>query len=79
MYKIAAVGDFYEVAHFAAIGAKTFFPKTESDCKRILEELSNGEYAIVFVSGRYDGCIKNNENVLPAIVKIENRREQQNA
>lgn len=79
MYKIAAVGDFYEVAHFAAIGAKTFFPKTEKDCRRILTELSNGEYAIIFVSGRYGHCIKKSEKALPAMVKIENRREQQNA
>lgn len=79
MYKVAAVGDFYEVAHFGAIGAEVFFPKTEKDCERIFDGISNGEYAIVFVSKKYEKHIKRTENVLPAIVKLETGKEQQDA
>ena len=70
MYKIAAVGDFEEIAHFGIIGAETFFPKTKKDAARIIERLFKEEYAVIFVSDEYAADIENASTPLPAIVPL---------
>lgn len=73
MYKIAAVGDFEETAYFGIIGAETFFPKSQKDAKRIIKELTNENYAIIFVSDRYLREIDNTKACLPAIVSLPDK------
>lgn len=73
MYKIAAVGDFDETAYFGVIGAETFFPKSQKDAKRILEELLLESYAIIFVSDCYAAGLDNGKSTLPAIVALPDK------
>ena len=73
MYKIAAIGDFDETSYFGVIGAETFFPKSQKDAKRIINRLTNDNYAIIFVSDRYLQEIDNTKTALPAIVALPDK------
>ena len=74
MYKIAAIGDFEETAYFGAIGAKTFFPKSQKEAARLMKGLKEEEYAIIFVSDKYFvAAPRNDKTILPAVVPIPDK------
>ena len=53
MYKVGAVGDFENTAYFGAIGAETFFPKSEDDAEKIIKKMCSGDFAVMYVSEKY--------------------------
>lgn len=73
MYKFATVGDFEITAYFGAIGAETFFPKSQEDARTIIKRLIKGDYAVIFVSERYyeNGF---ETDFLPAVIPITSEK-----
>ena len=58
MYKIASVGDKDSVFVFGALGCVLFICETTQQAMSALKEISNGEYAIVFITEKlYLGCL----------------------
>lgn len=69
MYKVAAVGAFDELAHFKALGAELFSPKTQESASDIKNKIIAGEYAVVFVTREYAGAFSDGKKeLLPVIV-----------
>ena len=50
MYKVAAIGDADSVAGLASIGIEIFTAYTPAEASKALHELTDGEYAVVFIT-----------------------------
>lgn len=75
MHKVAAIGDRESVSGFRAIGMDVFTPYGEDECKSLLKELCEGDYAIIYITEEYgeyckDIIRKYGEAISPAIILI---------
>ncbi len=75
MLKVAAIGDRESVTGLKAIGMDVFTPYEKNECRTLLKELCNKEYAIIYITEELaDFCkdiIKTYEDVIcPAIILI---------
>ena len=50
MYKVAAVGDADSIAGLASIGMEIFTAYTAAEATQTLRELTEGDYAVVFIT-----------------------------
>lgn len=75
MYKIAVLGDRDSIYGFAALGLEVFPVTNPEEGARTLRRLSEGDYAVVYVtealaeeiSAELDRC---RESLLPAVIPI---------
>jgi V/A-type H+-transporting ATPase subunit F len=75
MYKIAAVGAYDSIYGFATLGLETFPVSDAQEGERVLKMLSEGEYAVIYITEALAAELsheisKYKEQVLPAIIQI---------
>ena len=75
MLKIAAIGDRESVSGFKTIGMDVFSPFDKDECRILLKELCQGEYAAIYITEEFAVCCddiikKYDESVTPAIILI---------
>ncbi len=79
MFKIAAVGDKDSVLGFASLGLEVFCPDSVDEAGRLIRRLSQGDYAVIFLTEQLASKLENelekyNSSVLPAITLIPGAR-----
>lgn len=75
MYKIAVMGAYDSIYGFAALGLATFPADTYEDGRRILRNLSESDYAVIYITEALAALLheeieKLSTRVLPAIILI---------
>lgn len=75
MLKSAVLGDYDSIYGFAALGLDIFPVKEEAEAAAALKKLSDGKYAVVYVTEYVAELLKtqiaqHNENIIPAIIPI---------
>ncbi len=75
MLKSAVLGDYDSIYGFAALGLDIFPVKEEAEASAKLRELSNGKYAVVYVTEQMSTLLstqiaQHNESIIPAIIPI---------
>ncbi len=50
MYKVAVLGDRDSVYGFASLGLDVFFAENEAEAKAYIRKLTEGEYAVIYVT-----------------------------
>ena len=75
MHKIAVMGDRDSVSGFACLGLETFIINDKAAGERKLKELSNGGYAIIYITEALASELSNEiekykDSVIPAIILI---------
>lgn len=75
MYKMAVVGEYDSIFGFATLGLDTFAVSTPEEGKKVLTNLVQGEYAVIYVTealeeALHDEIAQYQEAVLPAIILI---------
>ena len=74
MYKIGVMGDHDSIYGFAALGFDTF-PAEGDEAKRILKELAESDYAVIYITEELakeiqDQLDRYRDQLLPAIIQI---------
>lgn len=75
MYKIACMGDYDSIYGFAALGFETFPVKDAEEAKKVLEELVQSKYGVIYTTEGLASEMayeieKYKEKMLPAIILI---------
>ena len=75
MYKIAVLGDYDSIYGFATLGLDTFPVNDPSEAARILHQLADGKYGIVYITEALAAQLKHEiskyqEQISPAIIQI---------
>ena len=50
MYKIAVIGEKESVCAFLSLGMSVFFTDTKKEAQKILDKLSNADFAIIYIT-----------------------------
>ena len=74
MYKIGVMGDHDSIYGFAALGFDTF-PAEGDEAKRILRELAESDYAVIYITEKLakelsEQIDKYRDELTPAIIQI---------
>ena len=74
MYKIGVMGDHDSIYGFAAVGFDTF-PAEGDEAKRILKELAESDYAVIYITEKLakelsEQIDKYRDELTPAIIQI---------
>lgn len=75
MYKIAVMGAYDSIYGFATLGLATFPAETHEDGRRILRNLAESDYAVIYITEALAALLqeeieKLSARVLPAIILI---------
>lgn len=75
MYKIAVMGAYDSIYGFATLGLATFPAETHEEGRRILRNLSESDYAVIYITEALAALLqeeieKLSARVLPAIILI---------
>ncbi|MEA4966187.1 MAG: V-type ATP synthase subunit F [Oscillospiraceae bacterium] len=75
MYKIAVMGAYDSVYGFAALGLSTFPAETHEEGKRLLRQLSESDYAVIYITEALAALLpeeigKLRNRITPAIILI---------
>lgn len=75
MYKIAMLGDKKSLSMYRPAGFSLYTPKSEGDVKKIIDELQEQQYAIIFVTEQVYRMAKEtiqkfDNSFLPAIILL---------
>lgn len=75
MYKIAMMGDKKSLSMYRPAGFSLYMPKSEGDVKKIIDELQEQQYAIIFVTEQVYRMAKEtiqkfDNSFLPAIILL---------
>lgn len=75
MYRIAVLGDYDSIYGFATLGLDTFPVTDPAEAAKKLHQLSNGDYAVIYVTEGLAEKIEHEieklkEQVLPAVILI---------
>lgn len=75
MYKIAVMGAYDSIYGFAALGLSTFPADTHEDGRRILKQLAENQYAVIYMTEALaalltDEIEKLKNRVTPAVILI---------
>lgn len=75
MYKLGVMGDRDSIYGFAALGLDTFPIESTEDGVRILRNLAEGDYAVIYITEALQKEIKSEidkyrDRIIPAIIPI---------
>jgi V/A-type H+-transporting ATPase subunit F len=75
MYKVAVMGDYDSIYGFATLGLDTFPVKDPSEAARILHQIADGKYGIIYITEALAAQLKHEisryqEQISPAIIQI---------
>lgn len=75
MYKVAVMGDYDSIYGFATLGLDTFPASDPSEAARILHQLADGKYGIIYITEALAAQLKHDiskyqEQISPAIIQI---------
>ncbi|CRZ34196.1 V/A-type H+-transporting ATPase subunit F [Herbinix hemicellulosilytica] len=75
MYKVAVMGDRDSIYGFAAIGLDTYPVSKTDEAAKLLKELADSQYAVIFITESLQSVLeseinKYNSERLPAIIPI---------
>ena len=75
MYKAAVIGDYDSIYGFAVLGLDTFHVDDEQEGARLLRQLAEGDYKVIFITEKLASSItrvidRYREQVTPAIILI---------
>ncbi|NLD10200.1 V-type ATP synthase subunit F [Aminicella lysinilytica] len=78
MYKIGVIGDSESVIGFRAVGLDVFPCEDPAEAARLIRELAEGEYAIIYIMEGLAAQVekeidKYKDSRLPAIIPIPNK------
>ncbi|MFA9381230.1 MAG: V-type ATP synthase subunit F [Acetanaerobacterium sp.] len=75
MYRIGVLGDRDSIYGFSALGLDTYVVDDPTEAVRTFRQLSEGDYAVIYVTEALAGTLENElarcaKNVLPAVILI---------
>lgn len=75
MYKLGVIGDYNTVLTFKTAGIEGICPEGREEARRALFEMSDGRYAIVFITEAFAALLEEQLNAgqnktIPAIILI---------
>jgi len=75
MYKVAVLGDRDSIYGFAAIGLETYPVSNAEEAAKILKELADSQYAVIYITESLQSVLESEINKyiserLPAIIPI---------
>lgn len=75
MYKVAVMGDYDSIYGFTTLGLDTFPVNDPSEAARILHQLADGKYGIIYITEALAAQLKHEiskyqEQISPAIIQI---------
>ncbi len=78
MYKIAVLGDRDSVLGFKALGLETFDVESSTEARKVLAELAERDYAIIYITENLTGELSDDiklydSRAIPAIIPIPGR------
>lgn len=75
MLKVAAVGDRESVSGLRAVGMDVFIPESKSECPKLLKDLCEGDYGIIYITEEFGDSVRDiikkyEDRISPAIILI---------